>query len=99
MRLRLKLREPNDMSTYSITEAKARLGALVEQVARGEPVILTKRGKPVARIISFSAPIAELPAKPKFDLARLRAFRATQKRSKVNAAVMIRKMRGEEPGW
>ena len=87
------------MSTYSITEAKARLGALVEQVARGEPVILTKRGKPVARIISFSAPITDLPAKPKFDLARLRAFRATQKRSKVNSAVMIRKMRGEEPGW
>ncbi len=87
------------MSAYSITEAKARLGMLVEQAARGELVILTKRGKPVARMVSFSDSPREFPVKPKFDLARLRAFRATMPKSKMNSAEMIRKMRNEEPGW
>lgn len=83
------------MGAYSIAEAKAHLSALVEQVERGEAVTLTKRGKPVARIVALN----ELPPKPKADLERLRAFRATQKMSPVNSAVMIRKMRDEEPGW
>lgn len=83
------------MGAYSIAEAKAHLSALVEQVERGEAVTLTKRGKPVARLVSLT----ELPPKPKADLARLRAFRATQKMSPISSAVMIRKMRDEEPGW
>lgn len=83
------------MGAYSIAEAKAHLSALVEQVERGEPVTLTKRGRPVVRMVSLT----ELPPKPKADLARLRGFRATQKMSPINSAVMIRKMRDGEPGW
>lgn len=83
------------MGAYSIAEAKAHLSALVEQVGRGEPVTLTKRGKPVARIV----PLAELVPKPKADLEQLRAFRATLPMSKMSSTEMIRKMRNEEPGW
>ncbi len=83
------------MGAYSIAEAKAHLSALVEQVERGEPVILTKRGKAVVRMV----PLNEVQPKPKADLEKLRAFRATLPRSKLNAAEMIRKMRAEEPGW
>ncbi len=83
------------MSAYSIAEAKAHLSALVEQVERGEPVVLTKRGKAVVRMV----PLAEPLPKPKADLTQLRAFRATLPRSKLNAAEMIRRMRAEEPGW
>lgn len=83
------------MGAYSIAEAKAHLSALIEQVERGEAVTLTKRGKPVARIVSLFEP----PQKPKIDLERLRAFRATMPKSKMNSADMIRKMRDEEDGW
>ena len=83
------------MHAYSITEAKARLSALLLLVARGESVILTKRGKPVAQIVPSVEPVQ----KPKFDLERLRAFRATMPKSKMSSAVMIRKMRDEEGGW
>lgn len=83
------------MGAYSIAEAKAHLSALVKQVDRGEAVTLTKRGRAVARIV----PLAGLAAKPKADLEKLRAFRATLPGSKLNAAEMIRKMRAEEPGW
>jgi prevent-host-death family protein len=37
----------------NISEAKAELSALVEEVQKGGEVILAKSGKPVAKIISF----------------------------------------------
>ena len=83
------------MTSYSISEAKARLGVLVERAARGEGVTLTRRGKPVARIV----PLVEVPRKPKIDLERLRTVQATMPKSKISSAVMIRKMRDEEDGW
>ena len=83
------------MKAYSISEAKVRLSAIVEQVNHGESVTLTKRGKPVARIVSLIEP----PPKPRLDLEQLRAFRATMPISPISSAVMIRKMRDEEDGW
>lgn len=83
------------MGAYSIAEAKAQLSALVDQVSRGEVVTLTKRGKPVARIV----PAGELSAKPKLDLRALEKFRSTLPESPVNSATMMRKMRDEAEGW
>ena len=83
------------MSAYSIAQAKAHLSALLAQVARGEPVTLTKRGKPVARIV----PAGELSPKPKLDLAALKKFRASLPRSSLSSAVMVGKMRDEADGW
>jgi prevent-host-death family protein len=39
------------MRTVGIFEAKTHLSALVEDVARGETVVVTKNGIPVARIV------------------------------------------------
>ena len=36
-------------------EAKNRLSALLEQVERGEEVVITRRGKPVARLVPIDA--------------------------------------------
>jgi prevent-host-death family protein len=83
------------MGAYSIAEAKAHLSALLEQVARGEVVTLTKRGKPVARIF----PAGDLPVKPKMDLRALEKFRARLPKARVNSAEMVRKMRDEAAGW
>ncbi len=83
------------MGAYSIAEAKAHLSALLEQVARGEVITLTKRGKPVARIF----PAGELPVKPKLDLRALKKFRSSLPKSPINSAAMVRKMRDEAEGW
>ncbi len=44
------------MTTVNIHEAKTNLSRLLDQVAAGEEVIIAKAGKPVARILPFSAP-------------------------------------------
>ena len=44
------------MREVGMFEAKTHLSALVDEVARGETVIITKRGQPVARLTSPEAP-------------------------------------------
>jgi prevent-host-death family protein len=39
------------MDTYNVAEAKARLSEILERVIQGEEVLLTRRGKPVARVV------------------------------------------------
>jgi prevent-host-death family protein len=39
------------MSSVTAFEAKTRFGQLLERVARGEEVVITKHDKPVARLI------------------------------------------------
>jgi prevent-host-death family protein len=41
------------MVLRNISEAKAELSALIEQVLRGEEVILAKAGKPVAKLVAY----------------------------------------------
>ena len=39
------------MAEVGIFEAKNRLSELVERAARGEEIVITRRGKPVARLV------------------------------------------------
>jgi prevent-host-death family protein len=39
---------------YSIREAKATFEKLLEKTIRGKDVIITRRGKPVAKLVAFS---------------------------------------------
>ncbi len=41
------------MQSYSIAEAKSHLGRLVHEVEAGPPVELTRRGRPVAMVVSL----------------------------------------------
>ena len=77
------------MGAFSIAEAKAQLSAIVEMVERGESITITKRGKPVVKMVPATAP----PVKPKMDLDELRAIRATLPRMKISSVDIIRKMR------
>ena len=49
------------MRTINIHEAKTHLSRLVEEVARGEPFIIAKAGKPMAQV----TPIPERPKTPR----------------------------------
>ena len=41
------------MHVTNISEAKSQLSALIEQVRRGEEVIIGKAGKPVAKLVRY----------------------------------------------
>lgn len=43
------------MTSVGILEAKTQLSALVDRVAAGEDVTITRHGKPVARLVALSA--------------------------------------------
>lgn len=45
------------MVVRNISQAKAELSALVEQVQKGTEVILAKAGKPVAKLVAYRGPI------------------------------------------
>ncbi len=59
-----RVRYACDMKTATITEAKTRLSALIDEVRTGETIVITDHGIPVARLIPETAT-------PEDDEARL----------------------------
>ncbi|WP_301256177.1 type II toxin-antitoxin system Phd/YefM family antitoxin [Eleftheria terrae] len=61
-----------DSSTVGAFEAKTHLSALLERVEQGEEIVITRHGRPIARLAPLS------PASRSADelLARVRALRA-----------------------
>ncbi len=55
------------MKSYSIAEAKTHLGRLVHQAEVGPPVELTRRGRPVAMVVSIDNYYQRL-ATPRHDV-------------------------------
>ena len=45
------------MKTATVTEAKNGLSALLDQVKAGESFIITDRGRPIAVVEPFTAPV------------------------------------------
>jgi prevent-host-death family protein len=45
------------MRTINIHEAKTHLSRLVDQVAAGEPFIIAKAGRPVAKVVPLDMPV------------------------------------------
>jgi antitoxin (DNA-binding transcriptional repressor) of toxin-antitoxin stability system len=62
----------------------------VERAAAGEPVCITRRGKPVAQLSA-----AAIPRKP-IDVASLRAMTDAMPMQEESAGEFIRRMRDED---
>lgn len=58
------------MESYSVADAKARLSELIDRAEAGETVSITRRGKPVARLVAEQRP------KQLFDVEEMRRARA-----------------------
>lgn len=73
------------MNTVTALEAKTRLGELLNRVARGEEIVITRHEKPVARIVPEGGRnLAEI----RMGVAALRQVQeAIQKRSKGKTAL------------
>lgn len=67
-----------------IYEAKSKLSQLVEKAEAGEEVILTRRGRPVAKIVNVA------PASKRDRALLLREIRALARRVRIPKQVSIR---------
>lgn len=54
------------MREVNVYEAKTSLSALLQAVAGGEEIVITKRNKPIARLVPFEA----ATARPSFGMAK-----------------------------
>jgi prevent-host-death family protein len=80
------------MSEYSMAQAKDQLPRLINRMLDGEPVVITRRGRPVARVV----PIEPLPRPTqKIDLEALRRLREASSTGKPPVSDTVRAMRDE----
>lgn len=79
------------MKTASVAEAKAQLSVLLGNVEAGEDVLITRRGKPVVRLIA-----ARDEQTSRFDMATLREFVEAQPPSPTSKVLTVAKMREQD---
>lgn len=76
------------MSTVTLAEAKTHLSHLLDEVEAGEEVVITRRGRPIARI----SPVE----KPKLPVKSLAEFRSRMPGWRKSSAELLREMRDED---
>lgn len=78
------------MRSMTLADAKAKLSAVVDRVEAGEEIVITRRGKAVARIVAEHAA-------PAYDASVLhqdiRAHVMAQRRQATTAVATVRKLR------
>ncbi len=78
------------MKSVNLAHAKAHLSELVERAAAGEPVCITRHGKPIAQISAVAT-----RRKP-IDIAMLRAVTVAIPMQPESAGEFVRRMRDED---
>jgi prevent-host-death family protein len=66
-----------NMTTVGIFEAKNRLSELIDRAARGDVIVITRRGEQVARLLPPETPDAARSARTLAERIRLSRTRAT----------------------
>ena len=77
------------MSRYSVAEAKNNLPKLLDRMLAGEEVVITRRGKPIARLEPETKPAVGFI----LDLAWLDANRITPAKGPIDTAAGVAEMR------
>jgi len=77
------------MQTVNVAEAKAQLSKILARVEKGGEVVITRRGRPVAKLSAVRG-----PRKP-IDFKALDLLLSRQRVSRVPSVRLIRKMRDE----
>lgn len=78
-------------NSVSVAEAKSHLSEILDRVEAGEEVVITRRGKAVARL----KPERRVTATGT-DFEKLRALRDSMPMASVSAGEFIRQMRDDE---
>ena len=77
------------MHRVNLAEAKAHLSELIERVELGEAICITRRGRPVAKLL------AAQPARKRVNVDTLRAVTANMPHQRQSAGRFLRKLRDE----
>lgn len=75
------------MKTISIADTKAHLSELLARIEGGEEIVITRRGKPIARL----SPIRQ----PRGPITSLAEFRRTLPHQNIPASEVLRRLREE----
>lgn len=78
------------MRAISLAQAKAHLSDLLNTVESGEEVVITRHGRPVARVVPAS------PLKQPLPLQRLAELRREIPARKTSSAALLRELRDAE---
>ncbi|WP_414634539.1 type II toxin-antitoxin system Phd/YefM family antitoxin [Sinorhizobium meliloti] len=78
------------MAAINLADAKAHLSELVDRVEAGDPIEITRRGKPVARLTAVARP------RKRIDAALLQSLTATMPLQSGSAADLVRSMRDDD---
>ena len=78
------------MKRVNLADAKARLSELVAGAAAGEPICITRRGKPVARLTAVDVP------RKRVDPSALQAITDKMPLQLESAGEFVRRMRDDE---
>ena len=81
------------MAKHSVADAKNHLSDLIDRALKGEEVVITRHGHPVAELKAISATVRAVTPE---DLAWLDAHRVGKKMPKQDAGALLRTMRDEE---
>jgi prevent-host-death family protein len=80
------------MSTHSVAEAKNRLPELIDRALKGEEVVITRHGRPVAELRPIPTPARPVSAEA---LDWLAARRVKTRGVTEDAGVLVSRMRDE----
>jgi prevent-host-death family protein len=83
------------MSTHGVADARKKLSALIDRALKGETVVITRRGRPVAQLTRISPPL-----KPATSGAAdwLIHRRVGSRMPREHAAAAVRRLRDEWAG-
>jgi prevent-host-death family protein len=80
------------MSKHSVAEAKRRLPDLIDRALKGEHIVITRHGRPIAELKPIRKPVARIAAAA---LDWLAEHRVGKKYSTENAGAFVSRMRDE----
>lgn len=77
------------MQKVSVREARERISQLLAAVSAGEEAVITRHGKPMARMVAIDA------AQPSISFPDRSGFRAQQPETRGSSADLVRELRDE----
>jgi prevent-host-death family protein len=82
-----------DMSTHSVADAKKRLPELIDRALKGESVVITRHGRPIAELKPIPQPAQKVSAAA---LDWLAARRVGAKPADEDAGAFVSRMRDDD---
>jgi prevent-host-death family protein len=78
------------MDEIDLADAKERLSELIDRVEAGDSIVITRRGKPVARLTAVTGP------RKRVDASLLQSLTETMPPQQQDAAGLLRSMRDDD---